>query len=111
MLKPSALICRRSLRQSSFFARASRSSIGARALPPPYHTAIGKNLLVSGWLAVETVQQTVTAMMSAATRHSLSSMDGEYPSSPRWHFGCDCLLLSLPAHAGSLYWREANAAG
>jgi hypothetical protein len=30
------------LRQASFFGRASRSSIGARAVPPPYQTAMGK---------------------------------------------------------------------
>jgi hypothetical protein len=42
VLKPSALICLMSFRQISFFDRASRSSIGARAFPPPYHTAIGK---------------------------------------------------------------------
>jgi hypothetical protein len=47
VLKPSALICWMSLRQASYFARASRSSIGARALPPLYQTATGKKCTVS----------------------------------------------------------------
>ena len=33
-------------RQISFFERAFRSSIGARALPPPYQAATGKNRCV-----------------------------------------------------------------
>jgi hypothetical protein len=41
-LKPRALICVRSRRHTSFFAPGSASSMGARALPPPYQTAIGK---------------------------------------------------------------------
>src|SRR5258708_206217 len=43
VLKPSFLICCRSRRHVSFFDAGSDSSIGARALPPPYHTPIGKS--------------------------------------------------------------------
>src|SRR5579875_691400 len=42
VLNPTALIWSRSLPQRSALVASTGSSIGARALPPPYHTATGK---------------------------------------------------------------------
>jgi hypothetical protein len=42
VLKPTALIWSKSLPQRSALVESSGSSMGARALPPEYHTATGK---------------------------------------------------------------------
>src|SRR5215831_6665421 len=107
VLKPAALIASRSLPHRSALVASNRSCIGARAFPPPYHTATGKKAppdrsFCSPWT---TAPRQAESQRHKEQHRQCAQTSWKNPPAPHIRFRAKCLfswaeLSRVSAHAG-----------